>query len=155
MEEIKYCAFIGQKGITATYELRKAITSQILWHFEQGYNTFFFCSNGSFENACRSILKSVIPPDDTKSVYWVSEDLPKKHPNQPHFEDYDVILPIPVSRSPHESVRAGNLARLLACAGNSLVFCTEESADSEVYEAYEYAKTQSGKRVVNLYMQSK
>ncbi len=155
MEEMKYCAFIGQKEITVTDELCKAITSEILWHFDHGYKIFLFGSSGSFEKACCNILKSVIPCSDAKAMCWVSENLPQNHPDYPRSEDYDGIFRIPTSHSRHESVRSGNLAMLLVYTSSSIVFCTEESADSEIYEAYEYAKTQSSKRVVNLYMQSK
>lgn len=149
----KVCSFFGHRDIRVTDALKERITEEIEKTIEFGCGTFYFGGYGDFDRLCYDIVTQIKRNNfcEIKRVYCVSQER-YLYKNVRYFNraDYDEVKYIvPAFSGWYKSIYYRNCAMI--SESDYVIFYAENRENSGAYKAYNYAKRQKEKTVVNLW----
>ena len=153
MEE-KICSFFGHRNVAITEELYAITTAEIVKSVDFGCRVFYFGGFGDFDDLCYQIvtkIKQDRPHLALKRVFCVPQEryLRKKAPFF-HRENYEEVRYLhPMFEGWYKSIYYRNCAIIEKSV--FIIFYAETRQDSGAYKAYQFAKKQKEKYIVNLW----
>ena len=150
----KICSFFGHRSINVTNELYTILKKEILSSIEKGCNVFYFGGFGDFDELCRRTvanIKNSLHKNNIKLVYCVPQErYLRRKSNLFNSDDYDQIIYLePSFTGWYKSIYFRNCAMI--DQSDTIIFYVQKRENSGAYKAYEYAKKQKNKLVINLY----
>ncbi len=154
MEESKICSFFGHRAVEETDELRATTTAEIMKAVDFGCRVFYFGGYGDFDELCYKIVTEMAqknPSLGIKRIYCVSQEryLRKKWKYFGEDDYEEIIYLTPSFEGWYKSIYFRNCAMI--DGSDYVIFYAENRRESGAYKAYQYARKQKEKRVVNLF----
>lgn len=153
MRKDKICAFLGQATVTDKVRLYIIAVAEILNAVEQGCSTFYFGGFGEFDELCYKIVTKIQKEHSEwgiRRIFVPQERYFRKKTSAFKDGEYEAVMELASSFDGWEKSRYFRSCAMID-QSDYVIFCAEESDESEVYKAYKYAQQKKEKQIVNLW----